>query len=200
MCWRIVLASDIKKVYIGQPLFFFTWPAGDEAHGVRCWKTLRCASKADVRQIKHSTGMQKSFRKDTSSDMRRSIRWCLWFWQSFLFNARHYKHNCCCFFSCTGQFCFYIMSSFKLVERKHPKYTFKCLFYWTFSICILHTANFTVFFLSVFWRDLLRGLFIYHLHWFIQYDDDVLFSVCWQYFLIYGVIKREIRNLLYKNI
>ncbi len=38
---------------------FFTWPAGDEAHGVRCWKTMRCASKADVR---HSSTDQTQHR------------------------------------------------------------------------------------------------------------------------------------------
>ncbi len=127
----------------------------------------------------------------------------------------------------------------------------------------LHTPNFTVLFLSIFWRFLLRGLFIYHSHWFIQHFTPknmvkmhmfkgceflsplihlfilskatyinqnesfiplyilkvfnegfihlilynsllpktwwFFFSVCWQYFLIYGVIKRDIQTLPWKK-
>ncbi len=33
-------------------------------------------------------------------------------------------------------YCFCDLFSFRLVERNHPKYTFKCLFYCTWSICI----------------------------------------------------------------
>ncbi len=41
------------------------------------------------------------------------------------------------FFLCTSFIhCFHNMISFRLVERKHPKYTFKCVFYHTWSICI----------------------------------------------------------------
>ncbi len=78
----------------------------------------------------------------------------------------------------------------------------KCLFYCTFSICVcrftfflLQTANFTVLFLSILWK-------LIHISFTLVYMTFTpksmvqmcLFSVCWQYFMSYGVMKREIQN------
>ncbi len=86
------------------------------------------------------------------------------------------------------------MSLFRLVERKHPKYTFKCLFYCTLFASVyfsynaylytntdcflefvsplkqhLHRPKLRVLLISIFWRYLLKGLVIYYSHKFIQF-------------------------------
>ncbi len=84
-------------------------------------------------------------------------------------------------------------SLFKFQFQCNLKCTFKCLFYCTLSICVCrfqfisliiqsislkvfsplqqywHTPKLRVLFLSIFWRFLLRGLLIFHLHWFLQH-------------------------------
>ncbi len=90
-------------------------------------------------------------------------------------------------------------------------HSFKCLFYWTLSIFIcrfiflkfvfslqgqksplqqhLHTSNLIVLLLSILWRFLLRGLFIYNLPGFIQHfilKNMVIYLFI--YLFIYGLL------------
>jgi len=69
----------------------------------------------------------------------------------------------------------------------------------------LYTPNFTVLFLTISWRFLPRGFFIYHSRWFIEHFIPKSkffssFSGCWQYFLNYKVIKVDIQNPFSKNL
>ncbi len=70
-------------------------------------------------------------------------------------------------------FCFHNMSFFRLVERKHAKYTFKHLFYYTFSLWILISIHILSFFFDKhqtlqFYSSLYsEGLFIFRSNWFI---------------------------------
>lgn len=71
------------------------------------------------------------------------LEWMLWWQSSFLgcvvvnpfSKARHYWQNQQCFFVALVNFfiLYYspsITTSYKLMERKHQKYTFQCLFYY----------------------------------------------------------------------
>jgi len=114
--------------------------------------------------------------------------------------------------------------SFRLGERKHPKHTFYCLFipfiylhpHISLTIYInkltfsplqwhVHTPKFRVLFTSIFWRFLLRGLFIYHSKTFLYHfipktKQKMCFFLSVDCFLIYGVIKRVIKKPFYKNL
>jgi len=102
------------------------------------------------------------------------------------------KTNAHFFSPCTAQFwdvgliCFHNTPSFRLLERKYLKYTFKSLFYYTLSICIcrfqftepvVSTSVYkpSVLFPSIFWRFFIIRL-IYTSLYFSKYGKNVFLT------------------------
>ncbi len=116
---------------------------------------------------------------------------------NILQNIFHWRQSktIVCFWKC-GLFYFHNLSSFRLVARKHPKYTFKSLLHLIDlnEFFLLHRVrnllqqhlnklNFTVLFLSRFCRFIQRVLFIYH----SSDSFNILLKTWWFFVLILKV-------------
>ncbi len=126
---------------------------------------------------------------------------------NILQNIFHWRQSktIVCFWKC-GLFYFHNLSSFRLVARKHPKYTFKSLLHlidlclYIFKGCFLNEffllhrvrnllqqhlnkLNFTVLFLSRFCRFIHWVLFIYH----SSDSFNILLKTWWFFVLILKV-------------
>ncbi len=142
---------------------------------IRDWAFLTCCCLTHSHTLSHTHSHSHSHHTHTrASALRRAS--CVRFCHSNRVQNQHQTRNWqlaanlfCQDTISFGQFWdfmlfyFHAISSFRLVYRKHPKYTFKCWFD-TLSVPIhifKEFLSFSLLFLSIFWRLLLNIYLIY---------------------------------------